>query len=93
MVVSEEAAYWYLLCVKESSSIAQRRKFLGWLLRSPEHIAELFKVHRLDSTLRRIRPTYAVKRERPLSLKLAAAAGWLAVGAALALLALEYMQP
>jgi ferric-dicitrate binding protein FerR (iron transport regulator) len=55
--VSEEAAYWYLLCVKEPSSTADRRKFLAWLLRSPEHISELFKTFQLDRRLRRLKRT------------------------------------
>lgn len=90
--VSEQAAYWYLLCVKDSGSTASRRNFLAWLLRSPENIAELFKIYQLDRKLRRVKRAGAFKQERSWRFKLTAFAASLAVGAALAFVAVEYMQ-
>lgn len=55
-LVSEEAAYWYFLCVDDPSTLhAERREFLAWIRRSPENIAELFRIAQLDGTLRKIK--------------------------------------
>jgi transmembrane sensor len=55
-LVSEEAAYWYFLCVDDPSMLrSDRREFLAWMRRSPENIAELFKIAQLDGKLRRLR--------------------------------------
>lgn len=54
-LVSEEAAYWYFLCVDDRSMLrSDRREFLEWMRRSPENIAELFKIAQLDGKLRRL---------------------------------------
>lgn len=55
-LVSEEAAYWYFLCVDDPSMLrSDRREFLAWMRRSPENIAELFKIAQLDGKLRRLK--------------------------------------
>lgn len=55
-LVSEEAAYWYFLCVDDPSMLrSDRREFLAWMRRSPENIAELFKIAQLDGRLRRLK--------------------------------------
>jgi transmembrane sensor len=55
-LVSEEAAYWYFLCVDDPHMMrSHRREFFAWTRRSPEHIAELFKIAMLDGKLRRLR--------------------------------------
>jgi ferric-dicitrate binding protein FerR (iron transport regulator) len=55
-LVSEEAAYWYFLCVDDPSMLrSDRREFLAWMRKSPENIAELFKIARLDGKLRRLK--------------------------------------
>jgi transmembrane sensor len=55
-LVSEEAAYWYFLCVDDPHMVrSQRHEFVAWTRRSPENIAELFKIAMLDGKLRRLR--------------------------------------
>src|SRR5687767_11115703 len=55
-LVSEEAAYWYFLCVDDPSMLrSDRREFLAWMRRSPENIAELFKIAQLDGKLRQFK--------------------------------------
>lgn len=55
-LVSEEAAYWYFLCVDDPSMLrSDRREFLAWMRRSPENISELFKIAQLDGKLRRVK--------------------------------------
>lgn len=55
-LVSEEAAYWYFLCVDDPSMLrSDRREFLAWMRKSPENIAELFKIAQLDGKLRRLK--------------------------------------
>jgi transmembrane sensor len=55
-VVAEEAAYWYFACVDDPQLLrADRREFLAWMRRSPENIAELFKIALLDGRLRRLK--------------------------------------
>lgn len=55
-LVSEEAAYWYFLCVDNAHRLDSRRlEFLAWMRRSPENIAELFKVAQFDGKLRRLK--------------------------------------
>jgi transmembrane sensor len=57
-LVSEEAAYWYLLCIDDPHTLrSDRREFLAWLRRSPENIAELLKIAQLGGTLRKLRRT------------------------------------
>lgn len=54
-IVSEEAAHWYFLCVDEIKSLrADRAAFLNWARRSPENIAELFKIAQLEGKLHRL---------------------------------------
>jgi transmembrane sensor len=55
-LVSEEAAYWYFLCVDDPSMLrSDRREFLAWMRKSPENISELFKIAQLDGKLRRLK--------------------------------------
>jgi transmembrane sensor len=55
-LVSQEAAYWYFLCVDDPCMLrSDRRDFLAWMRRSPENIAELFKIAQLDGKLRRLK--------------------------------------
>lgn len=54
-LLSEEAAYWYFVCIDDPSMLrSHRREFLTWMRRSPDNIAELFKIALLDDKLRRI---------------------------------------
>jgi transmembrane sensor len=120
-LVSQEAAYWYFLCVDDPTMLrSDRREFLSWMRRSPENIAELFKIAQLDGKLRKLKLTmrslglknsnvvefttsgspYNLHRElvdrhvaekkstkrQPLTLKLAAFAASVLVGAGLAFL-------
>lgn len=56
--VSEEAAYWYFVCVDAPSALrSDRRRFLAWLRCSAENVAELFKIAELDGRLRRLELT------------------------------------
>lgn len=85
----EEAAYWYFLCVDApNGSSSDRRDFLDWMRRSPEHIAELLKIARIDGVLRGVKQAPARKH----SFKLMASAVSLVAGAGLALGALHYHQ-
>jgi ferric-dicitrate binding protein FerR (iron transport regulator) len=44
-IVSEEAAEWFIRCCDERMmQLADRREFLAWLRRSPENIAEIFRI-------------------------------------------------
>lgn len=55
-LASCEAAYWYIRCADEVSlSKPDRRAFMRWLRQSVEHVAEFFKMVRLDGKLRRRR--------------------------------------
>lgn len=55
-LVSEEAAYWYFLCVDDPNMLrSDRRDFVAWMRRSPENIAELFKIALLDGRLRQLK--------------------------------------
>jgi hypothetical protein len=54
--LSEEAAYWFLLCMDDPSALrSDRREFLAWMRRSPENVAETFKTSRFRGKLRRLR--------------------------------------
>jgi hypothetical protein len=55
-VVSQEAAYWFLLCMDDPSALrSDRREFLAWLRRSPENVAEMFKTAQFGGKLRRLK--------------------------------------
>lgn len=57
-LVSEEAAYWYFLCIDDPHTLrSDRRDFLAWLRRSPENIAELLKIAQLGGKLRKLKQT------------------------------------
>lgn len=48
-IVSQEAAYWYIRCSDERAMLyADRQLFSTWLRRSPENIAEILRISKMD---------------------------------------------
>jgi len=51
-VISEEAAEWFIRCCDEPMMmLADRRELVAWMRRSPENIAELLRIARLDGKI------------------------------------------
>jgi transmembrane sensor len=51
-LVSEEAAEWFIRCSDERNMLlADRRELLAWMRRSPENIAELLRIAKLDGKI------------------------------------------
>jgi len=51
-LVSEEAAEWFIRCSDERNMLlADRREFVAWMRRSPENIAELLRIVKLDGKI------------------------------------------
>lgn len=61
-MVSQEAAYWYIRCSDERAMPRSDRKlFLTWLKQSPENVAEILRIFKLDGRCGRQRLRDAVK--------------------------------
>lgn len=55
-IVSQEAAYWHIRCSDERGmSRADRQLFVQWLRRSPENIAEVLHICRMDGNFAGLR--------------------------------------
>lgn len=61
--LSETAAGWYLRSANDEMSSRDRRKFLVWLRRTPENIAELFKIAHLNRQLQRCLPSSSFRSQ------------------------------
>jgi ferric-dicitrate binding protein FerR (iron transport regulator) len=55
VLATEEAAEWYLRLQDRDLPLGKRISYICWLKTSPAHIAEMFRMWRLRSWLRRIR--------------------------------------
>ena len=59
---SEEAAYWYFMCIDAPSMLpSDRREFIAWIRRTPENVVQLVMVAQLDGQQRRL--TLPLKRQ------------------------------
>lgn len=54
VLISEEASEWFLRLQAGGVSAAERREYLQWLKRSPEHVKEMLVLGRLHRLLTRM---------------------------------------
>jgi transmembrane sensor len=90
-LISEEAAYWYVMYAEQADmQLSDHRDFLAWLRSSTKNVRELVRIAQLDRELRGLK--HVPDSKRNVSFKLTASAASVVIGAGLAFVVVDRMQ-